>query len=214
MNAQNEKPVPGARVILLQVPDGNTPRVAITGANGEFRFDHLPPGDYSLTAESEHFPLQALRTNQGSVTVTAGDNLVFLLKPEASISGAVMDEHGDPVRNAQVTLLEPSQQREARVIGQTQTNDLGIYRFAHLLPGRYLLAIKAEPWYAQRNIRVSTGSSSNDDPWSQADNTVFNVIYPVTYYPLTENPESANPIELQPGQHFVADVTLTPRQAE
>jgi hypothetical protein len=213
VNALNEKPLADVRVILTPA-NASAPRTTTTGANGAFRFDDLAVGDYSLRAEGIRFPLQALTKRLDEVIITVGygndaGELVFRLQPEALITGTVIDERGEPVRLAKVTLFGASRQSRMQKIAQTQTNDLGGYRFPHLLPGTYFIAVDATPWYALPMGRAM----ASEDSWSEAESAAFNVIYPTSYYPSAAKPEDASPIRLEPGHRFVGDLILTPRPA-
>jgi hypothetical protein len=210
LSATDEQPLAGARVILIEASGTGVARFAATGADGVFRFLDVEAGNYSLQAQGTHFPLQSLTSDQVGPTFTLGggsetNNLIFRLLPDALISGTILDEHGEGVRDANVTLHVFTGQGEMRKTAETRTNDVGAYRFAHLLPAKYLVAVETKPWYARAGSAGGT-----DDPWSRADNAQFNVIYPITYYPRADSPNYANAIDLGPGGHFVADITLTP----
>ena len=93
------------------------------------------------------------------------------------IYGRVSDEHGDPVRHASVQLfVRPRGRGAARNFPQTQTqtNDLGEYRFGDLLAGKYFLLVQARPWYAQNGlIRRVEPNQSKSDP-------LLDVVYALT----------------------------------
>ncbi len=67
----------------------------------------------------------------------------------------------------------------------TTTDDTGAYEFSNLAPGEYLLAVKAEPWYA---IHPSQSRSPNDPA------AALDVAYPITYFDSTYDETQASSI--------------------
>jgi len=132
----------------------------VTAGNGRFVFDHLAPGKYDLVAEGDGYATQSLdQHGQYWTSVAAGPqvnshDLIFRLVPFSSISGRIIDNMNEPVRDAGVTLYEYTTNPQANlplVTARTTvpTNDLGIYHFGSLLPGKYAIAVEAKPWYAE-----------------------------------------------------------------
>ena len=73
------------------------------------------------------------------------------LAPDGVIYGNVLDEVGDPVRSATVTLYFDDHSEGVDRIREAQTvftNDLGAYEMLSLRPGTYYLSATAKPWYA------------------------------------------------------------------
>src|SRR5579863_2755771 len=83
----------------------------ITGPDGRFEFAGLAPTKYSLSGRGNGYLPQGYEQHHSYFTgVVAGpgfesENLTFRLKPDASVSGVVTDEFGDPVPLAEVLLF-------------------------------------------------------------------------------------------------------------
>src|SRR5712671_4874129 len=83
-----------------------------TGSDGVFSFHHLARGKYNLIAQASGFPTQSFDQHDNfNSAIVVGPNkvstgIVFRLQPEGSISGRVLDEHHEAVREAQVWLFE------------------------------------------------------------------------------------------------------------
>src|SRR5262249_53664053 len=100
-----------------------------------------------------------------------------------------------------------------QLVTTAPVDDQGHYRFGHLAAGRYFLAVSAHPWYAETRVGPRPRLGFNfraprepeADPEEQAQ---FDVAYPLTYYPETRDPNSATPVEVGPGQHASADISL------
>lgn len=218
IDANTGAPVPHAHVsVSAPQSDADT----TTNSEGRFLFEGLPPGKYSLSAGAEGY-VTARYDQHGpfSTGIVVGrglesGNIVFRLPPEGVIYGTVTDEHGDPLRNAQAILFKvgttDESQRTFRC-GQTQTNDLGQYRFAHLGEGNYYVAVQARPWYAEPGFthvpeqqpgQGFLGSLSKSDP-------LLDVVYPVTFSPGVTDPAAANELHITPGDQEEADVQLAP----
>jgi hypothetical protein len=83
------------------------------------------------------------------------------------------------------------------------TDDTGTYEFSNLRAGEYLLAVKAEPWYAMHR---AMGRSRRDT--ASPANAALDVAFPITYFDSTTEEASASPIVLAGGSRMEADVSL------
>jgi hypothetical protein len=174
-------------------------------------------GTWQLTAQARGFVGQAYDEHQqfsSSIVLTAAAptiDLTFRLWPEAVITGVVVDEAGEPVRNAQISLINspprgpdhatPSMGVRAMV----QTDDRGIYEFASLAPGDYRILVSTHPWYAAgaQSRRFGPPGTTQPDP-------SLDVTYPLTWYPGVDDPALAETITLHGGDAVQADFTLNP----
>ncbi len=192
--------------------------------SGRFVFDGLE-GDkkYSLQAGAPGYVRERLNQHWGfystAVTVGAGidsEHIVFRVHPQAVIYGAVTDEQGEAVRNARVMLFRMQAgwgRRTASVQGHAQTNDLGEFRFAHLLPGKYYVAVQAEPWYAQHRLNYLAESErtvSRSQLSGSKSNAALDVVYPITFYPGVTDERSAADLNVSAGEKREADIQLAP----
>jgi protocatechuate 3,4-dioxygenase beta subunit len=145
-------------------------------------------------------------------------DLTFRLLPQARISGTVLDEAGESVRNATVQLLRlalPSpEQHSAEQFSSrsfTQTDDRGAYEFANLAPGNYRLSVQAKPWYAnsaQQRRTIGSALSASSTPATQSP--VLDVTYQLTWYPGMDDQAQAEILTLVAGDDRHADFHLTP----
>jgi Carboxypeptidase regulatory-like domain len=188
-----------------------------TDDGGHFSLVVGAAGLWKVSAKARGF-VSALYEEHGdffsAVVVSAETPKVdirFGLSPDASISGMVLDEAGEPVRSAQVSLemIPPSRpgavQPEARMRGQTRTDDRGMYELSGLSPGSYRVMVQAQPWYAAaaQSPHASGGETSTLDP-------SLDVAYPMTWFPGVGDPMLAETIVLQGGDRRQADFHLTP----
>jgi len=150
-----DRPVAAAVVTLEDRRPGERRRSSaqVTTATGRFAFVDLPASDwYFLTAAKPGYLDGGYRRADprgpsAPVSVADGqwilDIRVTLTRP-GSISGAVIDERGEPVVGAYVRVLA-----QVPVAGGTQwlagpvaqTDDRGAYRIAGLGPGRYVVSV-------------------------------------------------------------------------
>lgn len=141
-------------------------------------------------------------------------DMVFRMEPDSAISGLVLDEAGEGVRNARLTLraAEPLNPDLADGLGSvragTATDDRGHYEFAGLAPGDYIVGVQAEPWYAaaMQAVRFPRGNSTPPDP-------SLDVVYPQTWFPGVSDRQAAEVISLHHGEDRQADFNLTPLPA-
>ena len=197
-------------------------RPVLSGRDGSFAFTGLKADKYSLSAAKRGFSQQGYEQHeQFSTAIVAGPdkdsaNLVFRLQPDASIGGRIVDEHNDSVANAQVMLYREGLQNGRRGIyrvQQVQSSDEGMYRFAHVRPGKFYVAVSATPWYAQyggnrqrMGFRADGGGPAA--PPAEDGSSALDLAFPVTFYPGVTESARAEAIELKPGQRETADFAL------
>lgn len=208
------------RVVLADTRDAQNSQVVVTGEDGRFDFPTVPAGKFSLSAMKRgYIPAAYDQHDQFSTAIVTGagldtEHLVFKLAPDGVIYGKVLDEVGDPVRAARVSLYFDDHTEGIDKIRESQTeftNDLGEYELSSLRPGTYYLAATAKPWYAV--------SPPSDASLAAADgqlkpavnvNRSLDVAYPVTYYPDVTDSESATPIPVKGGERLEVDIHLNP----
>ena len=236
VHALSGQPLAGVTVVLALNVDSDLPRLTrpnsasrppeihpvTTGSDGNFVFTGLKTGKYSLSASKRGFSQQAYEQHENfSTAIIVGpdkdsSNLIFRLNPDASITGRIVDEHNEPVADAQVMLYRDGMQNGRRGIyrmQQIQSSDEGIYRFAHVRPGRFYIAVSATPWYANyAGMRGRPGMMMRaiDGPTQPVEdgNSALDVAFPVTFYPGVTDSAQAEAIELKAGQRESADFTL------
>jgi hypothetical protein len=232
VDSTNDQPLAHARVAIAPVTDRTAMTTIVTADDGRFVFPGLAAGKYTLTAQRRGYLTQSFNQHdQFSSSIAVGEgnessDLVFRLSPEAVISGAVTDEQGEAVAEAQVLLFKVGGNGDtgAHIASRNVTNDEGAYRFGHLLPGKYLVAVSARPWYAQSALARATGriftrvnnntlatTFPGDAPRELTDeSSPLDVAYAITFYPGAVDPAAAEQVSLSRGDKAVADVSLQP----
>jgi protocatechuate 3,4-dioxygenase beta subunit len=152
VDAGSGRPLPGAIVTLLGA--GLASPRAITNGGGQFVFRRLPKGRFTLLASRPGYVDGAYGRGRpggstGSVELDDGQHvgdIVITMWRRAAIGGTVTDEAGEPVIGVTVRLLErryTAGHRRFLPGGTATTDDRGIYRFATLAPGDYIVAFVA-----------------------------------------------------------------------
>ena len=194
-------------------PD-NDLRTTETDVQGRFSLDLPGEGTWQLSASAAGYRTQSYNEHEGfssAVVLRSGlavPSLVFQLEPDSAISGFVLDEAAEPVRNAALTLqvANPS----GGIPGRPQrgtTDDRGHFEISGVAPGSYKLSVQATPWYTTGNA-ARLGSFDPAQP--RAGDPVFDVVYPVTWYPGVLDSEAAGEINLHAGQMLKIDFHLLP----
>jgi hypothetical protein len=216
VNAIGGNPLARARVTIVDAKNRQNARWMITSDGGRFDFKQVSSGKYSLQGAKRGFIPAFYDEHEGfSTAIVTGagldtEHLVLRLDPSAMLSGKILDELGEPVRQATVSLY-----REDRQVGVgriikfrvSMTDDQGAYEFSHLDAGSYFISATAKPWYALRT--VSSGEPSAGNLPSAVDQSL-DVAYAITYYVDATEPDDATPIPVRGGDHLQADIHLTP----
>ena len=152
VDAGGGRPLPGAIVTLLGAGPAS-PR-AITNGSGQFVFRRLPKGRFTLLATRPGFVDGAYGRRRpggstGSVQLDDGQHvgdIVITMWRRAAVSGTVTDEAGEPMIGLNVRLFErryTAGHRRFLPSGNATTDDRGVYRFAALAPGDYIVVFVA-----------------------------------------------------------------------
>lgn len=226
VDALTGQPLAHAQVFLTAQRVRDSEQFVMTGGDGRFAFEHLAPGHYVLFANHKGYVQQVYKQHaQFSTAIVVGQdldtaNFRFALQPTASISGQVVDERNEPVRNAQAILFHRMTRfgrhttwREREV----STDDRGRYEFEYLLPGVYFIGVSAQPWYAQRvtHQRIQQIDGSGQTTYQDITNgePEMDVVYPVTFFSHVQDLAEAVPITLRAGASEEADFSLQPLPA-
>jgi hypothetical protein len=173
-----DQPVPGSLVML---GGGITPmgslispqfyqetlnsgnRLVLTDGQGRFVFSDLPKGTYTISVSKAGYtngaygrrrplgPPQMLPLAEGE---RIGDLKVPIWK-NATITGTVTDEAGEPVVEGPVEVLMwtlAAGRRNLAVSAFTKTDDRGSYRVASLTPGEYVVAVPSTQMSAPESV--------------------------------------------------------------
>ncbi len=144
VSANSGAPLARTRVSIINTRNSRDSQWMFTAEDGRFEFNQVGAGKYSLQGARRGFIAGAYEQHgQFSTAIVTGaaldtENLILRLVPVAMISGKVLDESGEPVRNASVRLY-----RENHNLGVTRINpisnsfsdDRGYYDFWPVIPG-------------------------------------------------------------------------------
>jgi hypothetical protein len=213
-------PLGRARIMVRDALDQRKFQFVVTSEDGKFEFLGLPAGKYSLEGAKRGFISAGYdQHDQFSTAIVTGsgfdtETLVLRLAPDAVITGKILDEVGEPLRHAMVTLYYVNHGGGLDQIHQfsnAQTDDQGMYEVTPLIPGTYFLSASATPWYAVHPS--SDGANSAPERQAASIATIdrfLDVAYPMTYYPDVLEAESATPIPVRGGDRIQVDVHMIP----
>ena len=111
VSAATGTPLAGARVFINEVKNQKNQASMLTDSDGHFFFANVPPGKYSLLAAQRGYVTGAYDQHEEFATaIVTGtgldtEHLTLRLQPSAVISGKILDEAEEPVREANVTLF-------------------------------------------------------------------------------------------------------------
>jgi hypothetical protein len=205
--AGSNMPVAGAQVTLISFafrPQPSRPPeslVAVTDQNGRYQFDALEAGRYRVSVQKAGFATM-LGPGLPDVTLKAGErrtDVHVTIQRGAAVVGRVLDEHGEPIANANVMAWRrppvpsgaatPERPGLLPAGALAQTNDLGEFRLFGLAPGEV---------YVQATSRPDFGRSASPPQ----------TVPVATYFPGTADVVGAMPITLAAGQTS-AEIVIT-----
>ena len=207
-NTVDGKPVREATVMLRGTVRSGTPPnvdsyVTETGSTGRFQV-YLPPGKYQVMPSHSGFTAGLPEPLAGPtlLTLEPGQHAVLALQlvPDGVISGRVVDQDGDPLRNAGVEVLHYSYlygRRQLSGVRSAVTNDRGEYRAYGLPPGSYYLRASAPP---AGGIVMNNERPRRTQPARS---------FAATFYPDAREAAQTAPLELKPGAELTnVDIRL------
>jgi hypothetical protein len=189
---------------------------AVTGLDGAFRIEGILAGRYHLFAE--HTGMLDGDRNRGHIdgrliTISGGQDVKDVhvrLQAAAVVRGRVTDEDGDPLPNAEVTVLRQTftaGHSHWEQAGAERTNDLGEFRVANLAAGNVYVSVSPPPDF-KTLIENSGAAAETRSP--NVPEKVPTPTYQTTYYPGTPDRGQASPIQLHAGDEFPVNFSLTP----
>ena len=215
VSSLDQHPLAHATVTLLENRPGAKPLTTTSSDEGEFSFSAVPRGKYRLTGAASGYITLPYQSHEGLYTAIvtgaglATNSLVLQIDPASTISGHIVDEAGDPVQRAQLTLYREISGRITRTRNAaTDTN--GQYDFDRLAPGTYFLTVTATPWYA---VHPRADQPQDVPQYRIAVDPALDVAYPLTFYPRALDSDGAAPIVLKGGNQVTADMQLSPTPA-
>lgn len=215
VSAKTGEPLAQARVTLVSTKNAREAVWMITQEDGRFAFSGLIAGKYSLQGARRGYISAAYEQHEqySTAIVTGGEfdtqNLTLRLVPMAALTGTVIDENGEGVRDAQVRLYGESHvSGTTRIIflRATGTDDQGTFEFAPVGPGNYYVSVSGAPWYA---IRSPTSAAGGADSGVNVDRSL-DVVYPKTFFGGSTDSEAAEVIAVKAGDHTQIDIHLSP----
>jgi hypothetical protein len=224
VNAVTGAALARVKVSLADTRERTHKAETITNDAGHFEFTGVPPGKYSLQGSRSGYLTSSYEQHeQYSTAIVTGPDfdtgkLVLRLMPMAMIAGHVLDESGEPVRQAQVQLfLEDHSGGLNRIVGAggAQSDDRGYFDVGVLRPGTYFVSATAKPWYAVHpqirpvGLEGGPGAAPVEDV-TQKISPGLDVAYPTTFYGGATEAENASAIQLKGGEHQEIELRLAP----
>ena len=220
--------MPVRRATIRISGDMRLERLTVSGDDGGFAFDALPPGRFTITAEKAGYPPRSYGANQpfragSGVMLQDGQrirDLELTLAKGGAIAGTVVDQRGEPLPGVPIMAwlirtslsgsrtLDYPRDQPVTVI----TDDRGMYRIFGLAPGEYTIGTS---WYYSGSPEVRIPSDSEIraafQSTSQSGITTSPTIaapqpqpprfnFPPTIIPGVLDPMSASTVALGPGE--------------
>lgn len=138
------KPLAGIYVYAYVSSTGNYSKGTWTDESGNYTISGLASGTYKVTVNANDWATQ----KKENITVTAPnvtDNINFKLEKGGSISGRVLDDNGQPVKNEWVN----AHSLDYEIYKGNNTDADGYYSIPALPSGIYQVKVNPDDWAAQ-----------------------------------------------------------------
>ena len=199
VNSVTGEPIP--RVLVQLFPNH---QAALTGPDGSFHFEAVPPPHTIIRVRKPGFYNDATRRGWHRdifPELTVGPHLgpvTLKLIPEAVIFGRVEDVDGEPIEGAAVRVIQlfVTDGRQQRNESVNFSAEDGSFRMAEMLPGRYYIAVQPN----QSFLGTLAGKAEDVKEGYPA----------LVYYPNGTDITSAMPVDLAPGQRMQINFSLKP----
>jgi 5-hydroxyisourate hydrolase-like protein (transthyretin family) len=215
-NSSTGETVAQATVTLYGQQSHELVQTAETDADGRFALAPVPAGKYDLSVSRRGYLTGRFNQHQGySSAIVTGEgqdteHIPFHLDPGAVVRGTVTDDAGEPVTNASVLLVRKVNDlglgEHLQTTSMGMVDDRGQFEQWNVQPGTYLLAVKAEPWFAIHPSQSQLQKAVDDE--DRAAMTALDVVYPVTFFDGATEESVATPIEVKSGDRIEANVSL------
>jgi len=199
------RPLKRARVI---VSGGGRPHATTTDEQGRFKIAALPAASYTISASKTGFVDSVFgqrRALQTGTPIELADgqqvgNVELKLARGGVITGRVLDEDGEPLARALVTILRQQYlrgEKQLTTVGTDQSDDRGQYRVFGLPPGDYYVSATAGGLDGPLRQLLAGGGRGGPGQMDQAPATSG---YAPTYYPGVITAGEAGRIKLATSQ--------------
>ncbi len=216
VSARGGRPIAGAVVTLSGTGGGRVEATTRSDGEGRFVVRGMRRGKYALRGEARGFVggnYQEHEEFSTAIAVGMGLDTAGLrleLQPEAAIAGRVVDEAGDGVREARVTIYRESYglgRRQVLPRTATVTDDRGEYEAGPLPAGRYFVSVSGRPWWAMFPRGGAAGASGAGGLVTGMD-PALDVAFPLTFAPGVTDSGRAGVVVVKPGEVARADVAM------
>jgi hypothetical protein len=203
---QPPRPLRRARVTLNGEEMRTLGRTVITGDEGAFAFEDVPPGNYELTAVKNGYVSMDYGASRAgrpgrAVDVAAGEarRVELRLPRGAVITGAVLDQEGQPVQGIAVMALSRHVVGPRPVYRESgspalPTDDTGTYRIYGLPAGDYVVVAQG----STRVIGFPPGETVR--AMSRGEPSARRQVMARTFYPSTADVGQAARLSVTAGE--------------
>lgn len=211
VNGANGEPIAGANIRLCAQPVGakaiavSICTSATSDHDGRFIFSKAKPGHFYLAGEAKGYLRNALVQNghgESEFDLHTGESrsFRFVLWPEGTISGRIVDESGKPIAGIDVFAIRDNSSFGRRFISHYQywagpsevaTDRNGEFKIGELKPGRY---------YLEAGIAA----------WRRSDGTLLKAGYIPAYYPSSHIITTAKSLCIGTGEQRKIEFQLKP----
>ena len=217
VRAADGRPLAGARVKLAEfggLPAGDggpAPTEATTGPDGEYRFDHLGPRQFTVDVEAEGFAPRSATLSLVFGAATGNTRQDFKLFPaDAAIAGLVRAPDDRPVAGVSLRLTQHDRNAHDYVSLERTADEQGTFRFDAVAAGLYQLELLGAEWYLPKTLTVQGGDQAVDvrvQPAISVAGTLVGAAGPPTEFRVTIKPDGASGARLLGETRAVLTVT-------
>lgn len=151
------------KVTVYLSGNGEKQKTKILNQYGRYRFDNVPAGEYTITAEvpfessRKNFFLKKLSANTVVSAQDRSETNLFLDMEGVTLKGRLIDQNGSPIPNGEILVMDPDRLHILKAVSNRNGDFIlsGIQPVTYFFVSNYLSEEKVSLYSLRKEIQIS-----------------------------------------------------------